>query len=110
MVRNRRYCLYDAGVYDGKCVYGAPDASAFGNSGKATEHAPNLVSLDFNISKQFHITESKYFLFRSQFFNLPNHPSFSPPARNISTPSTFGAITGVAVGARTIEMALKFYF
>jgi hypothetical protein len=98
------------GVSDGKCVYGVPDASAFGNSGKATEHAPNLVSLDFNISKQFHITESKYFLFRSQFFNLPNHPNFAPPARNISTPGTFGAITGVAVGARTIEMALKFYF
>jgi len=102
-------CL-TAGVNDGKCVYGAPDAASFGNSGKATEHAPDLVSLDFNISKQFHITESKYFLFRSQFFNLPNHPSFSPPARNISAPSTFGAITGVAVGARTIEMALKFYF
>jgi hypothetical protein len=99
-----------AGVNDGKCVYGAPDATSFGNSGKATEHAPSLVSLDFNLSKQFHITDSKYFQFRSQFFNLPNHASFSPPARNISAPSTFGAITGVAVGARTIEMALKFYF
>ena len=102
-------CL-TAGVNDGKCVYGAPDATSFGNSGKATERAPNFVSLDFNVSKQFHITESKYFLYRAQFFNLPNHPSFSPPARNISAPATFGAITGTAVGARTIEMALKFYF
>jgi Carboxypeptidase regulatory-like domain len=98
------------GVNDGKCAYGAPDATAFGNSAKATEHAPDFVSLDFNISKQFHITESKYVMFRSQFFNLPNHASFSPPARNISAPTTFGAITGVAVAARTIEMALKFYF
>jgi hypothetical protein len=102
-------CL-TAGVNDGKCVYGAPDAASFGNSAKSTEHAPDFISLDFNLSKQFHVTESKYFLFRSQFFNLPNHASFSPPARNISAPSTFGAITNVAVAARTIELALKFYF
>jgi hypothetical protein len=41
------------GVNDGKCVYGAPDATSFGNSGKATERAPNFVSLDFNVSKEF---------------------------------------------------------
>jgi hypothetical protein len=106
---NAAVCL-TAGVNDGKCVYGAPDPTAFGNTGKATEHAPDFLSLDFNISKQFHITESKYFLYRAQFFNLPNHPSFSFPGRNITTQSTFGQITGVAVAARTIEMALKFYF
>ena len=102
-------CL-TAGVNDGKCVYGVPDPAKFGNSGKATEKAPSLTSLDVNVSKRFKITESKYVTFRSEFFNLPNHPSFSPPARNISTPTTFGAITGASVGARTIQMALKFNF
>ena len=102
-------CL-TAGVNDGKCVYGVPDPAKFGNSAKATEHAPSLTSLDVNVSKRFKITESKYVTFRSEFFNLPNHPSFSPPARNISTTTTFGAITGTSVGARTIQMALKFNF
>ena len=82
----------------------------FGNSAKATETAPGFISMDFNTSKQFHVTEAKYFLFRAQFFNLPNHSSWNPPARTITSPATFGAITGVAVPARTIEFALKFYF
>jgi len=98
------------GVNDGKCVYGVPDAALFGNSAKSTERAPGLFSLDMNLSKRFPITESKYALLRADFYNLPNHPSFSPPARNISTASTFGAITGTAIGSRTIELALKVYF
>ena len=102
-------CLI-AGVNDGKCAYGVPDAASFGNSSKATEHAPDFISLDMNVSKQFKVTESKYLLLRSEFFNLPNHPSFSPPARNISTASTFGAITGASVGSRTVQLALKLYF
>ncbi len=102
-------CL-TAGVNDGKCAYGVPDAASFGNSAKSTERAPSLFSLDMNLSKRFRITESKYVMLRSDFFNLPNHPSFSPPARNISTSSTFGSITGTSVGSRTIEMALKLYF
>ena len=102
-------CL-TAGVNDGKCVYGVPGAASFGNSGKATERAPSLFSLDLNLSKRFHITEAKYVLLRSDFYNLPNHPAFSPPARNISTASTFGAITGASIGSRTIELALKLYF
>jgi hypothetical protein len=102
-------CL-TAGVNDGKCVYGVPDAASFGNSGKATERAPSLFSLDLNLSKRFHITEAKYVLLRSDFYNLPNHPAFAPPARNISTASTFGAITGTSIGSRTIELARKLYF
>ena len=70
-------CL-TAGVNDGKCVYGVPDAASFGNSGKATERAPSLFSLDLNLSKRFHITEAKYVLLRSDFYNLPNHPAFAP--------------------------------
>jgi hypothetical protein len=63
-----------------------------------------------NLSKRFDITEAKYVLRRSDFHNLPNHPAFSPPARNIWTASTFGAITGTSIGSRTIELALKLYF
>jgi hypothetical protein len=102
-------CL-TAGVNDGKCAYGVPDAALFGNSSKATEQAPDFISLDMTISKQFKFTESKYLMLRSEFYNLPNHPSFSPPARNVSTATTFGAITGTSVGARTIQLALKLYF
>jgi len=80
------------------------NAASFGNSAKGPEHAPDFISLDMNISKQFKLTESRYVLLRSEFFNLPNHPSFSPPARNISAPATFGAITGTSVGSRTTNV------
>ncbi len=102
-------CL-TAGVNDGNCVYGVPSPEAFGNSSKATERAPDFRDLNFAIAKKFAVTEAKYLQFRAEFFNFFNHPSFSPPARNISTQTTFGQITGTVSSPRTIELALKFYF
>ena len=45
-----------------------------------------------------------------EFFNFLNHPSFSPPAVNFSTPNTFGRITGTVSQSRNLEFALKFHF
>ncbi|HVF86268.1 MAG TPA: hypothetical protein VM866_01705, partial [Pyrinomonadaceae bacterium] len=64
----------------------------------------------WSIGKQFHFTESKYLDFRTEFFNFTNHPSFSPPATNFSTPNTFGTITSTVSPPRNLEFALKFYF
>ena len=48
--------------------------------------------------------------FRVEAFNALNHPSFGPPARDISVPNTFGLITTTISSPRVIELALKFYF
>jgi len=103
------FCL-QAGLNDGSCPYGEPVLGTFGNAAKATEHAPDFRNLDFGIGKKFNVTERHYVDFRVELFNALNHPSFSPPARNISAPATFGFITGTISPSRNIEFALKYYF
>ena len=53
---------------------------------------------------------TRYLEFRVEAFNLFNHPSFGPPARDISVPNTFGMITNTISSPRVIELVLKFYF
>ena len=87
-----------------------PADGQFGNAGVSTNTAPGFANWDFAIGKRFNVRESKYVDFRAEFFNLTNHPSFAPPARNYSAPSTFGTITDTVSAPRIIEFALKFYF
>jgi hypothetical protein len=44
--------------------------------------------------------------------NLFNHPTFSTPAANISSPGTVGVITSTRsyLGARTVELRLRLQF
>ncbi len=103
------FCL-QPGVDDGRCAYGEPALGAFGNAAKGTERAPDFRNLDLAVGKQFRVTESQYFDFRAEFFNAFNHPSFGPPARNISSPGTFGAITTTVSTPRNIQFGLKYFF
>jgi hypothetical protein len=55
------------------------------------------------------LAEGHSLTFRSDFFNILNHPVFSQPSGvDISTASTFGQITGTAVPARIIQFGLKY--
>ena len=48
--------------------------------------------------------------FRAEFFNALNHPQFNNPGAAVSTPTTFGVITGTSVNPRLIQFALKYAF
>ena len=48
--------------------------------------------------------------FRGEFFNVLNHVSLGPPARDITTPATFGLITAQIGSPRNIQFGLKYYF
>jgi len=63
-----------------------------------------------SIGKRFSVTERQYFDFRAEFFNALNHVSFGPPGRDISTPSSFGQITGQVQAPRNIQFGLKYHF
>jgi len=52
--------------------------------------------------------------FESTFTNIPNHLNYSPPATDVTSPSTFGKLTSVHgaenAGNRTGQLALRIEF
>jgi hypothetical protein len=86
-----------------------PSDARYGTGGRDILSANGLKDLDFSLSKSFKITESKSLEFRSEYFNLTNHPTFSAPSGNVNSGSG-GAVTSVLDTARQIQFALKLYF
>jgi len=82
----------------------------FGNCGVGVARAPGYQNIDAVLAKQFSVGGPRYFEFRAEAFNLLNHPSFGPPARDLNSPNTFGQITTTVSTARTMELVFKFYF
>ena len=97
-----------------EAAFAVPAPGTIGNAGRNVLRGPDLVDTDFSLTKQFRATESKYFEFRSEFFNVLNHPSFGLPNGNIQSPTgaeiTSTANTDGPAMSRVIQLALKFYF
>jgi hypothetical protein len=87
-----------------------PALGTFGNSGVGILRGPGWKNWDFSLGKKFSVTESNYFDFRAEFFNLTNTPNFQLPGRDLASPSTFGIITTTLNESRRVEFALKYYF
>jgi hypothetical protein len=80
--------------------------------------APGIKTVDLAVNKFFKFTERKKLEFRSEFFNLFNHPNFGVPVHQLF----FAGFTtepanndnrlfiDTRVPARTIQFALKFSF
>jgi hypothetical protein len=100
--------------------FAAPPDWGFGTESRvdSTLRAPGTNNWDFAVFKRTTITERVGFEFRTEFFNLFNHPPFSPPATGFNgTPSGngFGKITstvfgGAAAQSRLIQFAAKLVF
>jgi hypothetical protein len=103
---------------------GQTDYSPLGG-GPAQFRGPGFHRLDFSLFKQFPLTERFRMEFRSEFFNLTNHPNFSNPgfsingvpaapgSLNYNNPTQFGTINSTRDGQndqREIQFALKLYF
>ena len=109
-----------------------PVASTIGQSdysplgGAPTQaYGPGYHRFDFSLFKEFRTSERTHLEFRAEFFNLVNHPNFSPPgfygngvvaspgSLDYTSPTTFGTINSTRDGQndqREIQFALKFYF
>jgi hypothetical protein len=70
---------------------------------------PGLNNTDFAVHKQIAITESKYFQFRGEIFNIANHTQFVNPDGNLGDGAQFGKITS-ARDPRLVQFALKLFF
>lgn len=80
----------------------------FGNSGVNTLTGPRIVNFDFSVFKTFPVTESTRVEFRSEMFNVFNHPQFLNPSAAVNTGTTGQLLN--ARPSRQIQLAMKFIF
>jgi Carboxypeptidase regulatory-like domain/TonB dependent receptor/TonB-dependent Receptor Plug Domain len=103
---------------------GQTDYSPLGG-GPSQFRGPGFHRLDFSLFKEFQLSERFRLEFRSEFFNLTNHPNFSNPgfsgngvvaapgSLNYLDSTNFGKITSTRDGQndqREIQFALKLYY
>ena len=85
-------------------------SSRFGTAGRNIVEGPSLKNWDFSIVKRTSITETVNVEFRTEFFNLFNHPNFRNPDGNITSPN-FGRITETLPGnERQVQFVLRLDF
>jgi Carboxypeptidase regulatory-like domain/TonB dependent receptor len=85
-----------------------PPVATFGNAPNGAVRGPGTINWDFSLSKQFNIRESMNLRFRSEFFNIFNHPSFNNIDVGLGDVS-FGQVTG-ALSPRLIQFSLELSF
>jgi hypothetical protein len=90
-------------------AFAVPAAKTWGNSGRYLGRAPGFYELNAGLEKKFPIRESLSGSFRAEAFNLFNHAILNAPAANISTPATFGKITGSS-NPRKLQLMFRFEF
>jgi hypothetical protein len=96
-IASAAYALPPAGVY------------VYGNEGRNLLHGPGLFNIDYSLLKSFPIKERIHLQFRTEWFNIFNHPNFSNPAAVFGTGS-FGNITSTTTDNREIQFGLKLFF
>ena len=79
-----------------------------GVSGRNFLNGPSLVNVDLSLFKEFPIREYGKVQFRSEFFNLFNHPNFYNPDNTVND-GTFGQLQSARDG-RVAQFALKYLF
>jgi hypothetical protein len=107
-------------LYFNTSCFATPPQWGFGSEARVdpTLRGPGLVNFDFAVFKKTPITERVSFEFRTEFFNIFNHPYFAPPGTSYDdspTANGFGQVTstvanGVASPERLIQFAGKFVF
>jgi hypothetical protein len=88
----------------------ADGATIFGNSGLGIFSGPDQVNFDVSVIKNIPLTERHRLQFRSEFFNIANHPVFGNPTTARNNANLFGVINSTIGNPRLIQFALKYNF
>ena len=102
---------------------GTSCANLLGNSGRNQLNGPGLINFDVSLFKNMkfkRVSENFSVQFRVEFFNVFNHPNFSPPVDNTAVFDSTGAslaappgnggagqITSTVTTSRQMQLALK---
>jgi hypothetical protein len=98
----------NGGLYLNPAQFSDPTLGQFSTTPRAVCCGPGENQWDITLSKRISLTESKYFQFRADIFNLFNKTEFVNPDGNFSN-TTFGQVLQ-ARDPRLVQFALKFYF
>jgi len=129
------YYVSNGTFFINPAAFAVPQPGTYGNLGRDALRGPSIGQLDLTMSKKIPVTETKYFEFRAECYNLMNSPVFAAPgggtprlndATGILQPGqpytqsaaggTFGALTSTVsnqVGSgtnRQFQLALRFNF
>jgi hypothetical protein len=101
------------------CIAAVPPATLPtchpGDLGRDAINGPGFENTDFSITKDTKITERFDLQFRSEFFDVFNHPNFGNPVLT-TTSASFGIITSTRFptgdfgSSRQVQFALKLIF
>lgn len=92
-----------------------PAGDHFGNLGRNALTGPGFVNTDLSLVKNTKLTERLNLQFRTEAFDVFNHPNFGNPNLNAQS-SSFGRITGTRFptgdfgSARQLQISLKLQF
>lgn len=96
--------------YFNVAAFSKPAADTFGTAPRYLNmRGPAANTLDAALMKNWKITEKQSLQIRADTINVRNHPIFSNPGTGYGS-SSFGQITGTKVGARNVQLGLKYYF
>jgi len=102
-------------AFNPNCFAAAPAVAGgvlVGNSGRNRFYGPGLTTVDFSLFKNFSFREKFKAQFRSEFFNILNHPNFAAPnflndANNSIGTGNAGIIGSTSTSSRQIQLGLK---
>ena len=98
----------NGGYYLNPSQFSDPTLGQFSTTPRSICCGPGENQWDITLSKRIALSESKYFQFRADVFNLFNKTEFVNPDGNFSD-TTFGLVQQ-ARDPRLVQFALKFYF
>lgn len=95
--------------------FAQPAAGELGNANRTPLSGPDFVNTDFSIIKHFVPREGMRIDFRTEFFNLFNHPQFGAPGLNgygadFASPSTMAVVNYTVNNPRLVQFALRLAF
>jgi hypothetical protein len=110
-IESKLNAYFDASCFNSPLIISTDRiGTAFGDSATGIVSGPGQANLDLALSKDVPLNwpmEKKIIQFRTEFFNVFNHPQFANPDTNFSSP-TFGVISSTSVNPRVVQLALKF--
>jgi Carboxypeptidase regulatory-like domain len=83
--------------------------AAYGPAGRTLVYSPGFNKTDLSLFKAFNLYRGMGFKVRGDIFNVFNVPGYGEP-NNYPGSSTFGQITSLNFGGRTVQLSGNFYF